>query len=813
MYELMSNHHAQHAGNMPASSRSSSSAATKQLLRVLAIAFLLSVGNILGTIKIDGSSSSSNGGEGYADYINWTLSSAAGATTQLVPEDPNYVLHASSLDNDDAHVSQLQRMERSVEKKLSASRDDGSGGMGGDDTEARPKHSKYSSPPHELSAVVMFRVNFDRDLLNFTHEEIDQWMTYMQYAGVQHFYFYDNCYEEKECVEDRYINDPRVTYTRRPGTEYHKTQNPAYEHHFQNHPKSEYEFLADIDEYPFMPNDLEKDFLLRFARNMTTGQVLIRSWFFGGARESDHPWRAMRYFHKDSEPHGMNSRTKSIYVPKKLERISLHWQIVKGESNRYHVDPSIMRLNHYWCERVDQGKFQVLDKTMAPLIKKVATFAQERGLPTRKGDPPLIVQRGEDARSLPDVRVDMKNETFDPSRITHVYVLGQDQGFGRTNNHLIEVLHSLDFIFDLHGDPPHNQAILAVDGWAKEVLQQFLFDPPRPDLWSLELEMHLSPLVVVGYDRLSALNLSHCRVVPLKSADPFFYIIRNPDKISPTKMERRRRTIWGNLLRHFSQRHQQTYAKLQEYLKTQQEENFGNETSTSMTAPYVVVHSRWLEGQCPERVGPALPKEECFMHPEYIKDILRDLEFRQRQRQLHSASAPTLTTSATRQVVDVAYHLTAKSDGSDSVNMLSDNIPVVFISDGQRREVLSHLQQDPDLGHRLIVPKTTLSSNNKNIGGYDQLWSDTFLALKSAAFVGPRVSTMSTMIGMARVLLGADPSTNYIHVIRRELPPASPDVASMKNQLEHPIFDICTDCIFYCNVTKSALCGDERWKW
>ena len=82
-------------------------------------------------------------------------------------------------------------------------------------------------------------------------------------------------------------------------------------------------------------------------------------------------------------------------------------------------------------------------------------------------------------------------------------------------------------------------------------------------------------------------------------------------------MEQRRRTIWDELLRNFSQRHQQTYAKLQEYLKTQEEENSGNETAASMTAPYVVIHSRWLEGNCPERVGPALSKEECFMHPDY----------------------------------------------------------------------------------------------------------------------------------------------------------------------------------------------------
>ena len=98
-------------------------------------------------------------------------------------------------------------------------------------------------------------------MLNFTHVEIDQWMTYMEYAGVEHFYFYDNCHEPSECVADVYQNDSRVTYEPWPVLDYKDAQNPAYKHHHEHHPKSKYEVCIDIDEYPFMPNDIEAGFL------------------------------------------------------------------------------------------------------------------------------------------------------------------------------------------------------------------------------------------------------------------------------------------------------------------------------------------------------------------------------------------------------------------------------------------------------------------------------------------------------------------------------------------------------------------------
>mmetsp|Transcript_9678 Transcript_9678/g.20887 ORF Transcript_9678/g.20887 Transcript_9678/m.20887 type:complete len:500 (+) Transcript_9678:193-1692(+) len=195
---------------------------------------------------------------------------------------------------------------------------------------------------YNLTAMVMFRVNFAQDRLNFTRTELDQWLTYMEYAGVQHFFLYDNCQddeEETECVEPYYAHDPRVTYIRwNPRKKHHHHNNDeeqyrqvqvrALEHHWQRHhhnPKlgqpetavsyhknaadkgyhatSRFEVQLDIDEYPFVASstlsssssspqeegaaaDHEPGFLWRYIErhmwSQRTDQVLVRSWFYGG---------------------------------------------------------------------------------------------------------------------------------------------------------------------------------------------------------------------------------------------------------------------------------------------------------------------------------------------------------------------------------------------------------------------------------------------------------------------------------------------------------------------------------------------------
>ena len=225
-----------------------------------------------------------------------------------------------------------------------------------------------------LTAVAMFRVNFTSDLLKFTLAEIDQWMTYLEYAGVQHFYLYDNCQHDYECVADRYRNDSRVTYVHWPEPQYTKAQNPAYEHHRINHAKAKFELQLDIDEYPFMPNDSDPNFLRRYAFSMQADQTLIPSWFFGGPAETNHTWRAMRYFHKQPNIF-KNGRHKPLYAPEKVSKVVVH-QAQGPSLVTQMADPNTLYLKHYWCERIEQP--EVYDDTIVPLMEKVIKWNEER---------------------------------------------------------------------------------------------------------------------------------------------------------------------------------------------------------------------------------------------------------------------------------------------------------------------------------------------------------------------------------------------------------------------------------------------------
>ena len=285
---------------------------------------------------------------------------------------------------------------------------------------------------YEFTAIVMFRLSFKGDLLNFTHSELEQWMRYLSYAGVQHFYLYDSCYEPEECLDSfnttswQYQWGPdNVTYVKwkhpTKWTEQH--QLGAYNDHFKKrHPgTSLYELNADIDEYPFMPQDTEEGFLLRFARKHLGGphrkydHMLMRTNFFNGPAETNHSWRAMRYFHREEEQITAG-RTKAIYRTEAVatnqqkgnmhmamllpvsvvnasilagdvgidRRVSKEWK--KDTESRTGCLPDIIRLNHYWCERKEQAP-PVFDDSINQVMDKI--FAQDK----ERSTPPSLMMR------------------------------------------------------------------------------------------------------------------------------------------------------------------------------------------------------------------------------------------------------------------------------------------------------------------------------------------------------------------------------------------------------------------------------------
>ena len=290
-----------------------------------------------------------------------------------------------------------------------------------------------------LSAVIMFRL-FDEDTLGFALEDLRNWMDYMSYAGVQHFYVYDNCVKPTECQSSAassfLVASPRVTYTQWSIEDYQQAQVPAYNHHLQTHfPQHDFEVLLDMDEYPFMPpnnpdtsiiatattnnnNDdddaavaairSQPNFLRNYAIAKNQDQILMRTVFFGKTpttrappKDNNHNngrvWRVERYTHRRPKAEH-DSRTKPLYKPHRVEyrsptnlhEMTLRYQRPSNEQEDFQYssydkqmgydmaeDESILRLNHYWCERLlDDPNTLVQDTSIQRIVQRIKSWQQ-----------------------------------------------------------------------------------------------------------------------------------------------------------------------------------------------------------------------------------------------------------------------------------------------------------------------------------------------------------------------------------------------------------------------------------------------------
>jgi hypothetical protein len=339
---------------------------------------------------------------------------------------------------------------------------------------------------------------------------------------------------------------------------------------------------------------------------------------------------------------------------------------------------------------------------------------------------------------------------FDPSQITHVYHIGAGHRYGRSNNRLISILHAVDMAMDNHGGDDGNiHAIVAISGWAERLLREFFFTPRDGSPWELELEK-LDPVLIVHENRLEALGLTAANgttIVEVTAENSYWYGANTWNKMTVEKLWKRRNLVLGQLFQNVAARNLVAFHKLKEYLAEELKQKYNGAEDDDGIIKYAVIHSRWLEGQCEDRLGAQLPTHECWMTPQYVKEIVG---------------------------TPVKY-------------------PIVFITDGQNEKVLPMLRDDPDIGPHLIVPKE-LPSLRRLYSHFQQPISDMVIAINSEIFIGTRISTMAKIVGITRVILGADPATNYVYTQEGE---------------EEGTWEVCEDCIFLCDYSKSNLCGEE----
>lgn len=341
------------------------------------------------------------------------------------------------------------------------------------------------------------------------------------------------------------------------------------------------------------------------------------------------------------------------------------------------------------------------------------------------------------------------NYSFDPAEITHVYHLGLKRAYGQSNNRLISILHTIDIALDKHGDLPNNHAVVAISDWAYEIIKGLFYSGNNDTEFPVQLEQ-LRPLLLVHDDRLEALGLKENKThVYLNGKDSYHHVKNNRQRLTPQIIKNRRQAVLGSFLQHgIAGRNLVLYNAVKDNIDAKSR-IYGNKTNERIK--YVTIHSRWLEGQCERRVGSLLPKDECWMTPSYIKEIMGG----------------------------------------------SIDRPIVLIGDGENKEVIEKLKRDPDIGPALIIPNDVVP-DNVEVLWWTQPWSDMMIAVMSDTFVGTRVSSFATMVGIFRVVRGADPASNFIYTSREN-----------STSKERPSIEICEDCLFLCDTDESILCGEK----
>ena len=212
--------------------------------------------------------------------------------------------------------------------------------------------------PYFLTAVLHVRI-YEHDKAKLTTAEMNQWLLYLSYSGVEHVYVYDGFYTEDECQRDAlqpFIQDNYITYI-----DWHdynpyelmKTKIPAYQHCLDNY-KTEHlwQTAIDIDEYPFSPVDTKPGFLARFVERMSganpsVSHIAMQNLLFLGLplkKEllTERLWR---------RTHGIsNPLCKPIYKSRDVKQASIHNNPM-SRGNFKQAPIHELRMNHYWGAR------------------------------------------------------------------------------------------------------------------------------------------------------------------------------------------------------------------------------------------------------------------------------------------------------------------------------------------------------------------------------------------------------------------------------------------------------------------------------
>lgn len=223
-----------------------------------------------------------------------------------------------------------------------------------------------------VHAVILVRI-YDGDKAKWSKKDLKDWLRYLKYAGVAHVYLYDNYLKESESLRSFLREEVGDFVTYHDWSKYQPytisgSQISAY-HHARNNYKdrSDYQMAWDMDEYPFAQDDMEPGFLLRAVAKLQRKHpkgtdFSCRNFLFLG-KPINGDQVVQRFLRRT--PREANNLAKSIYDPVDVSpKVHLH---MRRKGLRITVDPRILRINHYWGQRLQnwgEDTEEILKKTI-----------------------------------------------------------------------------------------------------------------------------------------------------------------------------------------------------------------------------------------------------------------------------------------------------------------------------------------------------------------------------------------------------------------------------------------------------------------
>lgn len=205
-----------------------------------------------------------------------------------------------------------------------------------------------------IAAVLRIRIHRE-DSAQITTYEVEQWIRYMQYAGVSIVYLYDG-YEKEEEKLDLWVKqlfDPsEVRYHDwffNSSLRSRESERIAYQHAtFYYKDECKWHLQANVNEYPFMPVDVERGFLKRLVKKIKLSKPNCSEVSLPVFQYISHPRKTAWFVERiqNNIPVRAPGLERPLYIAKLVRVVKQsHNKLDKGISES--IDPNIARIYQY----------------------------------------------------------------------------------------------------------------------------------------------------------------------------------------------------------------------------------------------------------------------------------------------------------------------------------------------------------------------------------------------------------------------------------------------------------------------------------